>query len=174
MRFGFTVTSTSAILGKSPLQNQFKTRIIVEGYTSVSILIISHYLSAPFVLPSLHFYKTKTAQTGKRQWFSGKIQRCHRWAPSSILGWRIRYDVGGYHSRLSRGIPGFESQYRNSFCIVVHGFSGTIPFAWQTLWFSLLHALCSWRREFYWAHERPWQHLTTSLFCKLGIVTQTN
>ena len=24
-----------------------------------------------------------------RQWFSGKIQRCHRWAPSSILGWRI-------------------------------------------------------------------------------------
>eukprot|EP00984_Skeletonema_dohrnii_P025265 scaffold14384_cov86-Skeletonema_dohrnii-CCMP3373.AAC.3 len=29
----------------------------------------------------------------------------------------LRYDVGGYHSRLSRGIPGFESQYRNySFC----------------------------------------------------------
>ena len=25
----------------------------------------------------------------------------------------LRYDVGGYHSRLSRGIPGFESQYRN-------------------------------------------------------------
>ena len=24
----------------------------------------------------------------------------------------IRYDVGGYHSRLSRGIPGFESPYR--------------------------------------------------------------
>ena len=23
------------------------------------------------------------------QWFSGKIQRCHRWAPSSILGWTI-------------------------------------------------------------------------------------
>ena len=23
----------------------------------------------------------------KCQWFSGKIQRCHRWAPSSILGW---------------------------------------------------------------------------------------
>ena len=25
------------------------------------------------------------------QWFSGKIQRCHRWAPSSILGWRKIY-----------------------------------------------------------------------------------
>ncbi len=24
-----------------------------------------------------------------REWFSGKIQRCHRWAPSSILGSRI-------------------------------------------------------------------------------------
>ena len=27
----------------------------------------------------------------KCQWFSGKIQRCHRWAPSSILGWRITF-----------------------------------------------------------------------------------
>ena len=26
----------------------------------------------------------------KHQWFSGKIQRCHRWAPSSILGWCIK------------------------------------------------------------------------------------
>ena len=25
----------------------------------------------------------------KCQWFSGKIQRCHRWAPGSIPGWRI-------------------------------------------------------------------------------------
>ena len=25
------------------------------------------------------------------QWFSGKIQRCHRWAPSSILGWTISF-----------------------------------------------------------------------------------
>ena len=24
----------------------------------------------------------------KRQWFSGKIHRCHRWAPRSIRGWR--------------------------------------------------------------------------------------
>ena len=23
------------------------------------------------------------------QWFSGKIQRCHRWAPGSIPGWRM-------------------------------------------------------------------------------------
>ena len=22
------------------------------------------------------------------QWFSGKIQRCHRWAPGSIPSWR--------------------------------------------------------------------------------------
>ena len=27
----------------------------------------------------------------KCQWFSGKIQRCHRWAPGSIPGWRIIY-----------------------------------------------------------------------------------
>ena len=26
-----------------------------------------------------------------REWFSGKIQRCHRWAPSSILGSRIEF-----------------------------------------------------------------------------------
>ena len=25
------------------------------------------------------------------QWFSGKIQRCHRWAPGSIPGWRKYY-----------------------------------------------------------------------------------
>ena len=24
----------------------------------------------------------------QRQWFSGKIHRCHRWAPRSIRGWR--------------------------------------------------------------------------------------
>ena len=51
----------------------------------------------------------------KCQWFSGKIQRCHRWAPGSIPGWRIRYSVGGYHRSLSRSKPGFESPYRNSF-----------------------------------------------------------
>jgi hypothetical protein len=28
---------------------------------------------------------------------------------------RLRYGVGGYHSRLSPGRPGFESQYRNFF-----------------------------------------------------------
>jgi len=26
----------------------------------------------------------------KRQWFSGKIHRCHRWAPRSIRGWRMQ------------------------------------------------------------------------------------
>jgi hypothetical protein len=26
--------------------------------------------------------------SSKRHWFSGKIQRCHRWAPGSIPGWR--------------------------------------------------------------------------------------
>ena len=30
-------------------------------------------------------------QLSKCQWFSGKIQRCHRWAPSSILGSRISF-----------------------------------------------------------------------------------
>ena len=29
----------------------------------------------------------------KRQWFSGKIHRCHRWAPRSIRGWRIVFAV---------------------------------------------------------------------------------
>ena len=27
----------------------------------------------------------------KRQWFSGKIHRCHRWAPRSIRGWRSSF-----------------------------------------------------------------------------------
>ena len=30
----------------------------------------------------------------------------------------IRYDVGGYHTCLSRRIPGFESQYRNLFAFL--------------------------------------------------------
>ena len=49
----------------------------------------------------------------KCQWFSGKIQRCHRWAPGSIPGWRIRISVGGYHTCLSRREQGFESPIRN-------------------------------------------------------------
>ena len=34
------------------------------------------------------------------QWFSGKIQRCHRWAPGSIPGWRTRavhFSVAYWH-----------------------------------------------------------------------------
>ena len=30
------------------------------------------------------------------QWFSGKIQRCHRWAPGSIPGWRIVIELRKY------------------------------------------------------------------------------
>ena len=29
----------------------------------------------------------------RRKWFSGKIQRCHRWAPGSIPGLRILFEV---------------------------------------------------------------------------------
>ena len=35
-----------------------------------------------------YFINTLLTLLFKCQWFSGKIQRCHRWAPSSILGWR--------------------------------------------------------------------------------------
>ncbi|CUM66513.1 uncharacterized protein PRCAT00004179001 [Priceomyces carsonii] len=28
-----------------------------------------------------------------RKWFSGKIQRCHRWAPGSIPGLRIFFHI---------------------------------------------------------------------------------
>ena len=73
------------------------------------------------------FINFNRPNASKCQWFSGKIQRCHRWAPSSILGWRtIRHDVGGYHTCLSRRIPGFESQWRNSFVLFVFLFSFTI------------------------------------------------
>ena len=33
-------------------------------------------------------------QTVPRKWFSGKIQRCHRWAPGSIPGLRISFLCG--------------------------------------------------------------------------------
>jgi hypothetical protein len=33
-------------------------------------------------------YFPTPAISKKRQWFSGKIHRCHRWAPRSIRGWR--------------------------------------------------------------------------------------
>ena len=37
-----------------------------------------------------YYYRLYSIESHGRQthqWFSGKIQRCHRWAPSSILGW---------------------------------------------------------------------------------------
>ena len=40
--------------------------------------------------------------TNTCQWFSGKIQRCQRWAPSSILGWRST----GYQCRLVAFLQG--------------------------------------------------------------------
>ncbi len=56
------------------------------------------------------------------------MKRCHRFAPSSILGWcmyvMVRHDVGGYHTCLSRRIPGFESPWRKLFvlgdCTICH------------------------------------------------------
>ena len=52
-----------------------------------------------YVLPILQsriwFHNfAKVLQEGliQRQWFSGKIQRCHRWAPCSIHGWRMASD----------------------------------------------------------------------------------
>ena len=43
------------------------------------------------------------------QWFSGKIRRCHRWAPSSILGWRSTYDtVAEWLRRLTRNQLGLS------------------------------------------------------------------
>jgi hypothetical protein len=37
------------------------------------------------VVVGLMIYRRKA---NMRQWFSGKIHRCHRWAPGSIPGWR--------------------------------------------------------------------------------------
>ena len=44
----------------------------------------------------------------KCQWFSGKIQRCHRWAPSSILGWRSSDTVAEWLRRLTRNQLGLS------------------------------------------------------------------
>ena len=39
-------------------------------------------------LVPVFLFVTNMHMKSSRQWFSGKIHRCHRWAPSSILGWR--------------------------------------------------------------------------------------
>ena len=41
-----------------------------------------------FIHFTVKLFQTVLVRGSKCQWFSGKIQRCHRWAPSSILGWR--------------------------------------------------------------------------------------
>ena len=43
------------------------------------------------------------------QWFSGKIQRCHRWAPDSISGWCIFFLL---HPYLARSIAILEKQVK--------------------------------------------------------------
>ena len=44
----------------------------------------------------------------KCQWFSGKIQRCHRWAPGSIPGWRRFDTVAEWLRRLTRNQLGLS------------------------------------------------------------------
>ena len=44
----------------------------------------------------------------KCQWFSGKIQRCHRWAPGSIPGWRSSDTVAEWLRRLTRNQLGLS------------------------------------------------------------------
>ena len=44
------------------------------------------------------FLYAKFGKRCKHQWFSGKIQRCHRWAPSSILGWCNLFCFSMIHS----------------------------------------------------------------------------
>lgn len=43
-----------------------------------------HRYVMEFIYMKLHFIVQLEKQL---QWFSGKIQRCHRWAPRSIRGW---------------------------------------------------------------------------------------
>ena len=42
-------------------------------------------------LVPVFLFVTNMHMKSSRQWFSGKIHRCHRWAPSSILGWRKNF-----------------------------------------------------------------------------------
>ena len=41
------------------------------------------------ILNNIKQLKINKTKQNKRKWFSGKIQRCHRWAPGSIPGLRI-------------------------------------------------------------------------------------
>ena len=55
-------------------------------------LCFSDYFGAMkdnFRLPLIIYELWNAIVADQREWFSGKIQRCHRWAPSSILGSRI-------------------------------------------------------------------------------------
>ncbi len=47
----------------------------------------------------------KLSQWHKRQWFSGKIQHPHCWAPSSILGWRRILPFCTWNHALSKYHP---------------------------------------------------------------------
>ena len=47
------------------------------GYDAALTQQLRSRVRFPFLVPLM------------RQWFIGKIQRCHRWAPCSILGWRM-------------------------------------------------------------------------------------
>ena len=40
-----------------------------------------------------HLTPSSLHKHNKRKWFSGKIQRCHRWAPGSIPGLRSLSEI---------------------------------------------------------------------------------
>ena len=58
---------------------------------------------------------------GMCQWFSGKIQRCHRWAPGSITGWRkVQSDtVAEWLRRLTRNQLGLSRAGSSPVSVVI-------------------------------------------------------
>ena len=61
------------------------------------------------------FMNDSPSHRSKFQWFSGKIERCHRSAPSSILGWSITFLLFRMHRQL--------------FCSISS--AGAVPSCWE-------------------------------------------
>ena len=66
-----------------------------EYFCSFLDFILEYFCAIPTLVMTktafihhLYIKKLRAANKGMRQWFSGKIHRCHRWAPGSIPGWR--------------------------------------------------------------------------------------
>ena len=74
----------------------------------------------------------------KREWFSGKIQRCHRWAPSSILGWRSHASIAQLGERKTEdlkapcSIHGRSTFAINSFYDLAHFVRGIQSFSFHS------------------------------------------